>query len=85
MDTRWNTHLQAFWGDYWLDPKGKDFGPNAKYFQHDVAEAKKLHGGGGFANGFPVTSHSITGNQLGDLPKNAEVLDGMTQGPRHQP
>src|SRR5207249_1798031 len=27
----------------------------------------------------PVTSHCITGVQLGDLPKNAEVLDGMAK------
>ena len=27
---------------WWLDPKGKDFGPNAKYYKHDLAEAKKL-------------------------------------------
>jgi ABC-type transport system substrate-binding protein len=26
----------------WLDPQGKDFGPNAKYFKYDPAEAKKL-------------------------------------------
>jgi peptide/nickel transport system substrate-binding protein len=79
VDSRWNTHLQAFWGDYWLDPKGKDFGPNAKYFKHDVAEAKKLMAAAGFANGFPATSHCIQGNQLGELPKMAEVLDGFTK------
>jgi ABC-type transport system substrate-binding protein len=27
---------------YWLDPKSKDFGPNQKYYQYNVAESKKL-------------------------------------------
>jgi peptide/nickel transport system substrate-binding protein len=78
VDTRWNTHLHTFWGEWWLDPKGKDFGPNAKYFQRDVAEGKKLLAAAGYANGFPVTSHCIQGPQLGLLPKNAQVLDGFT-------
>jgi ABC-type transport system substrate-binding protein len=27
---------------WWLDPRSKEFGPNAKYFKYDAAEAKKL-------------------------------------------
>jgi len=27
---------------WWLDPKSSDFGPNGKYLQHNVEEAKKL-------------------------------------------
>jgi ABC-type transport system substrate-binding protein len=27
---------------YWLDPRSKDFGPHAKYFEYNVEEAKKL-------------------------------------------
>ena len=27
---------------YWLNPRDKDFGPNARYYQYNVAEAKKL-------------------------------------------
>jgi peptide/nickel transport system substrate-binding protein len=44
VGTRWNTHIQAEWAPsgYWLDPLGKDFGDNAKYFKYNVAEAKKL-------------------------------------------
>ena len=33
----------------------KAFGPNAKYFKHDVAEAKKLLAAAGFANGLELT------------------------------
>ncbi len=35
---------------YWLDPKGNDFGPNAKYFKRDVEGAKKLLADAGQAN-----------------------------------
>ena len=38
-------------GGWFLDPKGKDFGPNAKYYQHDIAEAKKLIAAAGFPAG----------------------------------
>jgi peptide/nickel transport system substrate-binding protein len=47
-------------GPYWLDPRSKDFGPNAKYFQYDVAEAKKLVAAAGFASGFDV--NGVYGN-----------------------
>ena len=56
VDTAWSSGLnftdsyQA--GGWWLDPKGKDFGENAKYYQHNVAEAKKLLSAAGFPNGF---------------------------------
>ena len=41
---RWNTALEANDNTtgWWLDPKDKAFGPNAKYFERNVAEAKKL-------------------------------------------
>ncbi len=39
---RINSHIGAGWEGYWLDPFGRDFGPNAKYFGHDAAEARKL-------------------------------------------
>ena len=63
---------------WWLDPKGKDFGANAKYFKHDIAEAKKLLAAAGFANGVDVESCHITTAENGaDFPKQVEVLDGM--------
>jgi ABC-type transport system substrate-binding protein len=43
METRWSSALQAeSWAGWWLDPKGKDFGANGKYFKFDPAEAQKL-------------------------------------------
>jgi peptide/nickel transport system substrate-binding protein len=40
-----------------LEPRDpKSFGPNAKYYQHDVAEAKRLLAAAGHANGLEVTA-----------------------------
>ena len=78
VDTRWNSSMASLWDGWWLDPKGKDFGSNAKYYQRDIVEAKKLMSAAGYPNGIQnVASNHITTNQLGQLPKQAEVLDGM--------
>jgi ABC-type transport system substrate-binding protein len=51
----WDTPIQPdTGGKYWLDPRSKDFGPNAKYFQLDIAEAKKLVAAAGFESGLDV-------------------------------
>jgi len=43
LDVAYNTVVSAGWTGFWLDPKNeKEFGPAAKLFKHDVAEAKKL-------------------------------------------
>ena len=83
VESRWNTALVGSYEGWWLDPKGKDFGPNAKYFQHDLAEAKKLLAAAGYPNGFETTSHYVTGPELGATPGFAAVLDGFDQGDRH--
>ena len=55
VQTSWD---HALWGDTWagwyLDPKSKDFGPNAKYLTQNLAEAKKLVSAAGFPNGIEV-------------------------------
>src|SRR6185436_18926068 len=78
VERRWNSALPAnYFSGWWLDPKGKDFGENAKYFKRGVAEAKKLLSAAGYANGFETTSNYVTGPELGTTPKHAEVIDGF--------
>ena len=55
----------------------KEFGPNAKYFKLDLAEAKKLLAAAGFPNGFEAPSNYVTSPELGAHPKSAEVEDGF--------
>ncbi|HLF77459.1 MAG TPA: ABC transporter substrate-binding protein [Dehalococcoidia bacterium] len=78
METRWNTSLSGSLEGWWLDPQGKEFGANAKYYKHDLAEAKKLLSAAGHPNGMQnVTSTYITSGELGDLPKQSSVIEGM--------
>ena len=65
MQTYWHSSMGPGLGNWWLDPRSKDFGPNAKYYQHDVAEAKKLLAAAGFADGIEVKSNYISGPELG--------------------
>ena len=42
VESRWHTHFAAGEPPYWLDPKGKELGDGAQYFQLNPAEATKL-------------------------------------------
>jgi peptide/nickel transport system substrate-binding protein len=81
--TGWNSHLanrDSFVnGGWFLDPQGKDFGPNAKYFEFNLAEAKKLLAAAGHPNGFEVTIHYPATPQY-NLTKDTEPMLGFLQG-----
>jgi len=77
--TRYHTALVATFHGWWLDPLGKDFGPNAKYFKHNLPEAKKLLAAAGHPNGFEATSNYVTTSELSLTPKHAEVMDGFAR------
>jgi peptide/nickel transport system substrate-binding protein len=79
VETRWNTALPAVQDGWWLNPQGKDFGPNAKYFQHNPSEAKKLLAAAGYPNGFETISNYVTTQELGNTPAHAEVIDGFAR------
>lgn len=93
VEMRWNTAIPARWDGYWLDPKGKDFGENAKYYgwrgeaaarnpqkmrDDNLADAKKLLAAAGFPNGVELASRHIVSNDYGrDFPKQIEAMFGM--------
>jgi peptide/nickel transport system substrate-binding protein len=77
-DKYWNTAIGPGAEGLWLDPQGKEFGPNAKYFEHNLAEGKKLLAAAGYPNGFEATSHYVTGTQLGST-RDEEVKNGFIQ------
>jgi ABC-type transport system substrate-binding protein len=71
-----DTHIstQAF---NWIDPRDKSFGPNAKYLEYNLEEAKKLIAASGFTG-------TIDLNSRGNSPQpqfgpSAEVFAGMLQ------
>jgi ABC-type transport system substrate-binding protein len=81
VDKRWNTSLQGIeeLTGWWLDPKGKDFGPNARFYELNIAEAKKLLAAAGYSNGGPeiTSNHFVTGEYGPDFPKFVELWEGM--------
>ncbi len=76
VESRWNSSIIATYEGWWLDPKSKDFGPNAQYYQHDLSEAKKLLSAAGYPNGFTTKSNYVTGPELVTAPF-AEPIDGF--------
>jgi ABC-type transport system substrate-binding protein len=78
VETAWNAAVPLVDSGWWLDPKGKDFGPNAKYYQHNPAESKKLISAAGFPNGLDIEAHYITSTNYGlDFVKVVETLLGF--------
>ena len=79
VETKWNTAArpQDYKGWY-LDPQSNDFGENAKYYVHNIAEAKKLMSAAGFANGISMDSHEAAGTNYGlNYAPQIEVVHGM--------
>jgi len=59
VETWWNSHLGARdayrGGGWWIDPRDTaTFGENAKYFEYNLDEAKKLLAAAGYEDGFTV-------------------------------
>ena len=78
VKTAWNSALPAnYFEGWWLDPQGKDFGPNAPFYQHDIAGAKKLMAAAGFADGVDVVGTTAPDNYGQPYAKDVEVLHGM--------
>jgi peptide/nickel transport system substrate-binding protein len=67
IESRMPTHLKAGGNTYlyWLDPKGPDFGPNAKFLQYDVQEARQLMSAAGHPNGIELDGFMNAGSEYG--------------------
>jgi ABC-type transport system substrate-binding protein len=79
MTSIWNTVYHKSIAEGWLiDPRSRDFGPNARYFQYNIEEAKKLLAAAGHASGVEVASNHFTSTELGpDYPRQIDVLEAM--------
>ncbi|MDI6857172.1 MAG: ABC transporter substrate-binding protein [Dehalococcoidia bacterium] len=54
----WCTMVPAGLGkQWWVDPKSEEMGDAAKWYKHDIAEAKKLLSAAGFPDGFDTKLH----------------------------
>ena len=63
-----------------LDPRSKDFGENAKYYTHDLTEAKKLLSAAGHAAGFEYPSAWPNFPAFGpNFPRQIEVMDSFNR------
>lgn len=63
---------------YWLDPRHKDFGANAKYYRYNIEEAKKLVSAAAGAGGVSFTAHYAS--QYGDdYRRSVEMFLGFGQ------
>jgi peptide/nickel transport system substrate-binding protein len=82
IERRWYSPFPAIGENYdgWrLEPRDeKDFGPNAKFFKHDLTEAKRLLSAAGFANGLDLVSTYIGTREYGvDFQRQVEVRQGF--------
>ena len=63
-----------------LDPRDSSFGENAKYFEYNVEEARKLLDAAGFANGFSYTNHWPNTPAFGAaFPQQVAVIESFNQ------
>jgi len=80
VDKRYDS---AMWVDapagWWLNPKGKDFGPNAQWYRFDVAAAKQLLSASGFPDGIDTVINYPFGYNPGILHK-IEIVLGLFGG-----
>jgi ABC-type transport system substrate-binding protein len=78
VDTAWSSVVPCDeFAGWWLDPKGKDFGPNAKWYKRDVAEAKKLVAAAGFASGVTYKSTRAGGNYGPEYDRQIDIVEAM--------
>ena len=63
VETYWFTATGAAPG-WRIDPRDSEFGENAKYFQYNVEEARKLMDAAGYGDGLDIIANYIQGTEL---------------------
>ena len=68
----WNNFVPWALSSWWLDPRGPDMGPGARYYQYDPAAARNLLSAAGFPDGLKIEMVSTPGYgqifvQMGEL------------------
>jgi len=77
---RWATVLPVGDEGFWLDPRSKEFGANARFFQYDPGEARKLVQAAAGQRPVKDTLTFIGGNEYGpDYGRDVQVLQSMWQ------
>ena len=73
----WNNIIPAGWGSrWWLDPQSTAHGPSGAFFNHNIAEAKKLMTAVGAEDGFAIP-YIYTGRYGGPFPRIATAQIDM--------
>lgn len=79
VETAWNAGLApSDYAGWWLDPQSSDFGENAKFYEHNLTEARALISAAGYPDGVDTLSQEAAGGNYGPLyAPQIEVIHGM--------
>ncbi len=78
VEIAWSSAVPATEYTGWvLDPRDKSFGANGKYYQHNLAEAKKLVSAAGFGAEVEHISTRAGGNYGPEYDRQIEIMEGM--------
>jgi len=78
VEARWHSHFAAGEPPYWLDPKGKELGEGAQYFQLNPSEAKKLMQAAGHTSALQLPAH-VSSASTSTATRQQEALQQMMQ------
>jgi len=78
VETKWNSAARpSDYKGWFLDPQSKEFGENAKFYEHNLAEAKKLMAAAGYT-GQTLDSNEAAGTNYGlSYAPQIESIHGM--------
>jgi peptide/nickel transport system substrate-binding protein len=78
VDVAWSSAVPASeYTGWWMDPRNKEFGPNGKYYEHNLSEAKKLLSAAGSGSGLEYVSTRAGGNYGPEYDRQIEIIEGM--------